>query len=172
MIIGIDPGTSCGWAVMRNNGEVIGSGVWNLQPRRHESAGMRFIKFCSSFAELLDHTYAFRESPDDKPLVVYEEVRRHLGVDAAHIYGGLIAHLQTECERRGTDYTTVTVSAAKRAATGRGRASKEEMVEAARKRWPHIEILGDDHADALWIAECGRKNSITWTAQGENDVVI
>ena len=41
-ILGIDPGTKCGWAVSSGNA-VIDSGVWNLSPRRFEGGGMRYV---------------------------------------------------------------------------------------------------------------------------------
>ena len=41
--------------------------------------------------------------------VVYEEVRRHMGVDAAHVYGGLMATLTAWCEGQGIAYAGVPV---------------------------------------------------------------
>lgn len=43
-ILGIDPGTSCGWAILDDGGRVA-SGVWDLSPKRFEGGGMRYIRF-------------------------------------------------------------------------------------------------------------------------------
>ena len=36
--------------------------------------------------------------------IYFEEVRRHLGVDAAHVYGGLLATLTAWCEHHQIPY--------------------------------------------------------------------
>jgi len=150
-ILGIDPGTHCGFALLESD-RVLASGEWNLTPSRHESSGMRFIKFERSLAEVLYHLGC-----DAKTLVAYEEVRRHLGTDAAHIYGGIIAVLQSKCIMSGIEYFGIPVGTVKKQATGKGNASKEDMIAAARKHWPHIPISSENQADALWIAETARR---------------
>jgi crossover junction endodeoxyribonuclease RuvC len=75
-----------------------------------------------------------------------------LGVDAAHIYGGLLAILSEECERRNIPYSGVPVGSIKRHATGKGNADKEKMLTFARARWGKI-VTDDNHADALWILD-------------------
>lgn len=140
-VLGLDLGTKCGWAV--TNGLLIRSGVWNLTPRRMESAGMRFVRFRESLQDILDQ--------HDVDLVAFEEVRRHMGTAAAHVYGGLVAILQDECINVGVEYTSVPVGTVKKFATGKGNASKEMMIEAAKRTWPDFD--GDDNeADARWIA--------------------
>jgi Holliday junction resolvasome RuvABC endonuclease subunit len=79
--------------------------------------------------------------------LVFEEVRRHAGVDAAHAYGGFLATLTAWCEHHQIPYQGVPVGTIKKHATGRGNASKDEMVAA-------MQALGfrpadDDEADAL-----------------------
>lgn len=139
-ILGIDPGTRCGFALRHRDGSIV-SGTWNLSPRRHESGGMRYL--------LLEARLADLPRPD---VVAYEEVRRHLGVDAAHIYGGIVATIQRWCTLNQVEYVGVPVGSVKKTATGKGNASKEAMIAAAQRRWP--EWSGDDNeADARWIAE-------------------
>ena len=53
IVLGIDPGTSCGWAVVRS-GEVLASGAWDLRPRRHEGGGMRYLRARKYTQEVLD----------------------------------------------------------------------------------------------------------------------
>lgn len=145
-IIGIDPGTACGWAVLDSNGNRLASGVWDLSSKRHEGGGMRFVRARSAFAELL-RTF----SPD---VVGYEEVRSHRGVSAAHIYGGIVAVVSSECEEAGIAYTGQSVGQIKKFATGKGNAGKPAMIKAAEERWGPV--ADDNEADALWVAEFTR----------------
>lgn len=151
-IVGIDIGTTCGWGLIGPDGRRVASGKWDLKARRHEGGGMRFLRFGRLLTELLEGQQV--------EAVVYEEVRRHMGTDAAHVYGGLVAHLQTVCEVKGIPYTGIPVGTVKKAATGKGNAGKEAMVDAAKVRWPELAdlvlALEDDEADALWVAESWR----------------
>jgi Holliday junction resolvasome RuvABC endonuclease subunit len=45
----------------------------------------------------------------------------------------------------------VPVGTVKKTATGRGNASKEDMMAAARARWPGWEPVDDNEADARWV---------------------
>jgi len=142
-IIGIDPGTSCGWAVYDGTWT---SGVWDLKPNRFEGGGMRFLRLRKYLRELILTTH-----PE---ALYYEEVRRHMGTDAAHIYGGILAIIESECEVMALPYAGVPVGKVKKFATGKGNASKADMIAAAKERWRGWE--GDDNeADARWIAAAG-----------------
>jgi Holliday junction resolvasome RuvABC endonuclease subunit len=79
--------------------------------------------------------------------IYFEEVRRHLGVDAAHVYGGLLATLTAWCERHQIPYQGVPVGTIKRHATGKGNAGKAEVI-AAMKALGHP-VTDDNEADAL-----------------------
>lgn len=79
----------------------------------------------------------------------FEEVRRHAGTDAAHIYGGLMATLTSWAELRGVPYQGVPVGTIKRHATGKGNAPKEAMIAAARARG--FSPADDNEADAIAI---------------------
>jgi hypothetical protein len=48
-------------------------------------------------------------------------------------------------------YQGVPVGTVKKHATGKGNSNKDAMVEAARSKWPDIDIKDDNQADALWI---------------------
>lgn len=87
-------------------------------------------------------------------VIVYEEVRRHLGTDAAHIYGGIIGEIGSWCEDRERPYTGIPVGTVKKHATGRGNASKADMLAAAIANFGQGVRL-PDQADALWILDCG-----------------
>jgi Holliday junction resolvasome RuvABC endonuclease subunit len=146
-ILAIDPGTHCGWAVTMRTG-VISSGTWDLRPNRYEGAGMRWLRLRS----FLDQT-----APLSLDLVAYEEVRHHAGVDAAHIYGGIVSVLQSWCETLKIPYTALPVGTIKKHATGKGNAKKDAMLAAARERWPGQMVADDNQADALWIMDLAVK---------------
>lgn len=138
-ILALDLGTSCGWALSPHE-----SGVVDLSPRRFDGAGMRFVTFRQFLRRVLDGV----------EIVYFEEVRRHLGVDAAHVYGGLMAVLTEECEERRIPYQGIPVGTVKKHFTGNGAAGKELMVESARRRgWAPT---GHDHADALALWDYAR----------------
>lgn len=135
-ILAIDPGTHCGYAI-----SVFESGVWDLSVGRHEGGGMRFVKLRNYLKKISEGV----------ELVVYEEVRGHKGVDAAQVYGGIVAILQEHCEEADIPYQGVPVGTIKKFATGKGNSNKEVMLAAARARWPEANILDDNRADALFL---------------------
>jgi Holliday junction resolvasome RuvABC endonuclease subunit len=142
LILGIDPALSCGWALLDGERRVA-SGVWRLnETSRKESDGVRFLR-------LRRHLIAALEERVE--LVAYEEVRRHMGTSAAHLYGGCVATIASVCEEHGVPVTSVPVAHVKQQATGKGNADKAQMVAAARERFS-IEPSTDDEADALFVA--------------------
>ena len=77
-ILALDLGTQTGWALL-NKGRVF-SGSESFHTSRFSGGGMRFLRFRHFLDSLKEKT--------DIQAVYFEEVRRHLGVDAAHTYGG------------------------------------------------------------------------------------
>lgn len=142
-ILALDLATKTGWAHMPSAG-MIQSGVWDFRPKRFEGGGMRYVRFQALLREL------HRAEPIKT--IYFEEVRRHIGTDAAHIYGGLLAHLSAWCDQEEVPYSGVPVGTIKKWATGKGNANKAAMVEAMVARG----FLPDDdnEADALAILLC------------------
>ena len=138
-ILALDLGTHTGWALHQRDGTVT-SGTEHFKPGRFEGGGMRFLRFKRWLTELLAASGALNA-------VYFEEVRRHAGVDAAHVYGGLMAHLTAWCEHHNIPYQGVPVGTIKKHATGKGNAAKEEMLAAASRRG-YVPI-DDNEADAL-----------------------
>ena len=138
-ILAIDLGTTTGWAV-RARDHQIAHGFVSFKPQRFEGGGMRFLRFKRWLSEI--HTMT-----NDIHAVYFEEVRRHAGVDAAHVYGGLMATLTTWCEHRNIPYQGVPVGTIKKHATGKGNAGKDEVIAAmCVKGHP---VSDDNEADAL-----------------------
>lgn len=146
--IGIDPGSNCGWAVLDETGDRVASGTWKLTGGRFDGAGMRFVRLDNHLRELL--------AAGDDTILGFEEVRRHMGTDAAHIYGGVVAIVMRACEELSVPYAGVPVGTVKKTGTGKGNSGKEEMVSSAEARW-EVKVADDNEADALWIAETMRQ---------------
>jgi hypothetical protein len=148
-VLALDLGTTTGWAMLCT-GKVV-SGSQSFKPQRFDGGGMRYLRFSRWLAELCDEANWLGEYGEEgKPVperIVYEEVRRHAGVDAAHAYGGFLSHLQSFCEEREIPYEGVPVGSIKKHVTGRGNASKEQMVEAVR-RLGYLPV-DDNEADAI-----------------------
>ena len=138
-ILSLDLGTKTGWALRTGGGHVF-SGPADFRPGRYEGGGMRFLRFRSFLGN-------FSEIYEPAGSVWFEEVRRHAGVDAAHIYGGFLATLAAWCEEREIPYTGVPVGTIKRRATGKGNANKEAVIAAVRSKG--YDPKDDNEADAL-----------------------
>jgi Holliday junction resolvasome RuvABC endonuclease subunit len=153
-ILALDLATKTGWAFGDTDyGRVRSSGTESFAVKKFDGAGIRYMKFGNWLYKTVQAL-----SPD---AVYYEGVRRHLGVDAAHVYGGLLATMQSTLEELKVPYTALTVQEIKKLATGKGNAKKDAMIASAKERWPLIEIIDDNHADALWIFEAGCKSNPT-----------
>lgn len=137
-ILTLDLGSSTGWAYF--DGMRITSGTISFKPYRFEGGGMRFLRF----RQWLDELPPFGA-------VYFEEVRRHLGTDAAHLYGGFLATLGAWCESGGVPYSGIPVGTIKKHATGSGRASKEDMIAAAKAKG--FNPCDDNEADAIAIMD-------------------
>jgi len=140
-ILTLDLGTRSGWAHSDCSG-VITSGVAEFRTDRWQGGGMRFLRFRAWLDEMHRLTGGF-------DLLVYEQVRRHAGADASHLYGGWLAILTAWCEQRGFAYQGVPVGTIKRHVTGKGNADKAAVIAAIRARG--FDPTDDNEADALAI---------------------
>lgn len=143
----LDLGTTTGWATARPTFKVrqfvITSGKQSFAPGRFEGGGMRFLKF----QRWLDDIHAL--CPSGVTAIYFEEVRRHASTDAAHAYGGFMGKLTEWCEVNAVPYQGVPVGTIKKHATGKGNASKKEMIAAMQAKG-HAPA-DDNEADALAI---------------------
>jgi len=146
MLLALDLGTETGWAL---NTDPVSYGTWHNKQSRFEGGGMRFLRFRKTLTELHD----LQQFED----VYFEEIRRHLGTDAAHVYGGMLAHLTAWCEERGIPYEGVPVGTIKRFATGTGNAPKDLMLAVARS-WGY-EPKNDNEADALCLLKWAKEQT-------------
>ncbi len=145
-ILALDLGTTTGWASLI--GGAIHSGTVSLRPSRYDGGGMRYLRFRGWLDSVV-------EDSGVPGAIHFEEVRRHIGTDAAHIYGGLLATLTAWCEQKRIPYQGVPVGTIKRFIAGKGNADKAAVIAAIRARG--FNPADDNEADALaillWAAE-------------------
>ena len=141
MILALDLGTKTGWALKNTTGKIC-SGAQSFKPGRFEGGGMRFLRFQKW---LDDITSGITE-------IYFEEVRRHLGTDAAHIYGGLMAVLTSYCEEYEIPYRGIPVGTWKKFVCGKGNADKQMVMDAVKSMG--FSPKGFDEADAIGILHC------------------
>lgn len=139
-VLTIDLGSTTGW-MLKQVGGAQAHGVWKLKGGRFEGGGMRYLRFRNE----LESIHA--QVPLD--LVFFEEVRRHNGTDAAHVYGGLLATLTAFCEEHSVAYEGVPVAVIKKFVTGKGNADKKAVIAAVRA-YGYV-VDDDNEADAIAI---------------------
>lgn len=140
-ILALDFGSTTGWALSAADGAIV-SGTMSFRPSRYEGGGMRFLRFKSWLNEIANRVGQIGT-------VHFEEVRRHVGTDAAHLYGGFLAHLSAWCEVQKIPYQGAPVGTIKRFIAGKGNADKQAVIAAVRARG--FNPSDDNEADALAI---------------------
>ena len=143
-ILALDLGTQTGWSLLHHDG-IITSGTLSFKNDRYQGGGMRYLRFCRWLDDV--KTLAGGTLAE----AYFEEVRRHLGVDAAHAYGGFLATLTAWCERESIPYQGVSVGTIKHHATGKGNASKQDVLASMQAKGYHPQ--DDNEADALALLE-------------------
>ncbi|MGE0580496.1 crossover junction endodeoxyribonuclease RuvC [Reyranella sp.] len=140
-ILSLDLGTTTGWA-LRSHDSLLTSGTVSFRPGRYDGGGMRYLRFRS----WLDQIAA---DAGGLAAIYFEEVRRHVGTDAAHIYGGFLGILTAWCESRAIAYQGVPVGTIKRHVAAKGNADKAAVMAAIRARG--FSPADDNEADAIAI---------------------
>lgn len=147
--LALDLGTKTGWASIGSDGGILyGSALF--QPGKFDGGGMRFLRFSRWIEDMHDACKMER--------IYFEAVRRHIGVDAAHVYGGFLSHLTAWAENKQIPYLGVPVQTIKKFITGKGNANKDEVIAAVKNRG--FPVQNDNEADAVALAlyvKCGDK---------------
>ena len=137
-ILALDLGTTTGWALPTADG-LLTSGTVSF-PGRFEGCGMRFLRLTRWLTEV-------ERLVGPITTIWFEEVLRHAGTDAAHVYGGLLATLTAWAELRGVSYRGVPAGTVKRHATRKRNALKAAIMAAVRAR--RLAPADGNEADAL-----------------------
>jgi Holliday junction resolvasome RuvABC endonuclease subunit len=137
-ILALDMGTSTGYAIYKDD-ELL-SGVKKLRHDRRAS-GVRALDFYRWLTHMIqEHGISY---------VYFERVYAHSGTEAAHLYGYFMHTLAAICEEYGIKCVGLSVGTIKKFMTGKGNATKDEMIEAARLQG--FDPQTHDEADALAI---------------------
>ncbi|MCC8368794.1 MAG: hypothetical protein LN573_01750, partial [Rickettsia endosymbiont of Oxypoda opaca] len=142
-ILALDLGTITGWAIS-NKKQIIKSGTIDLKPNKFEGGGMVFLRFRQWLVDLKNSEGGFDE-------VYFEAVRSHKGIDAAHKYGGFVAHVMAFCEIHQIPYRGVPVGTIKKHITGKGNANKYDIIKAVKKKG--FTPIDDNEADSLALMD-------------------
>ncbi len=134
-ILALDMATKTGWATRSF------SDVENFKKRSGDSRGMIFIRFESWLQQMIG-IY----QPE---LIVYERPHAR-GRAANEVLNGLLAFVVKACEENKVEYTDCPSTTLKKFATGKGNASKQDMIDAYVKKWG-VQPIDDNHADACWL---------------------
>lgn len=139
-ILALDPATNCGWA--HSTGPC---GTWNLAVRTDESKGMRLLRMRGKLNEI--------HSTVGVDILVYEAARHAASNRALVVQSEIQGVIKLWCEDMGIEYRGFSPTEIKKHATGKGNASKPQMLSAAKSKWSKLEIPDDNTADALWILD-------------------
>jgi Holliday junction resolvasome RuvABC endonuclease subunit len=138
-ILALDPGTHCGWAHSSS-----GSGTWDLSVKQDESGGMRLYRLQRC---LIDQ---FTQGTD---LVVFEASRNLKYGNAVRVAGQIQGVIELVCTNFSVEYRGYSPKEVKKHATDNGNADKTKMLAAAKKKWPKVKFVDDNHADACWLLD-------------------
>jgi hypothetical protein len=140
IILALDLSTRTGWATNYPRQ----SGTQDFELRRGESPGMRCRAWLTEMLKLLGRI----------DLIVFEQAH-HRGGAATACCVGLVATAQAFAAEHGIELMAVHTGELKRWATGKGNASKQMMVQAARDSgWTPAD---DNEADAELLLEYAMK---------------
>ena len=143
IIMALDLGTITGWAIREPQGNIT-SGTVSFKGGRFEGGGMSFLRFKQWLTD-------FKNTLGTIDAVYFEEVRAHKGVDAAHKYGGFLAHLTSWCEHHQIPYQGIPVGTIKKHITGKGNAPKESVIAAVKNKG--FSPADDNEADSLALLD-------------------
>jgi len=136
-ILAIDQATKTGWA--SNYDGDIHSGVVDFSTKRNESKGMIYVNLRKWLSD--GHFYIPRD------LIIFEQPHNRGGAPT-QIGNGLVAIIQAFAAENGIDYTDVHSGTLKKFTTGKGNATKADMMA-----WFKDKIgrdpISDDEADAM-----------------------
>lgn len=150
-ILALDLATKTGWA--HSDGP---SGVWDFSILRDESGGMRLVRFSTKLKEIMRGLGA--------DVIVFEAVSAGAGaktnLDGIKIGSKLQGILELFVEQtEGVESRSYYLQEIKAHAipAKKVKRDKDAMVAAAKRKWPEVEIIDDNHADALFLLDLAQR---------------
>lgn len=161
LIMSADPAKSIGLALLLGR-KRLKSGSFSMPTaKKHDHPGDRLMAFRTQLwvelQRVMNMALVRGKRAPDVFVIEWAEGMRSGAAMAMHGYiRNLVLEWASEPSRR-IPIVRVGPTQVKEHATGRGNATKEEMMDAARKRW-RFKPKTHDEADALWIADYHRAN--------------
>ena len=151
MLLGLDLGGQVGWALAGRSCGVFEYGVFCIVPKRGESPGIRYLRLQSAL-------HAIHRRWPGLRLIAFEAAHHRGGAATAYALGAE-AIVQAVAADLGIEHVSIHSATLKRFATGKGHASKAEMIAAATAAtgW---ETLDEHAADAVHAARWA--SSLLW----------
>ena len=144
-ILALDLAKNTGWA-MYDDRDGLCSGVWKFR-------GSPGARWTTLYSRIID------KDPD---VIVYEESGNWRGNSAVRCYHGWLTAVEMAAELLGAYVVGLHANSLKKWSTGDGRATKAEMIRTANEQWPGVDIIDNNHADALCL--------LTWAIWRGDDV--
>ncbi len=140
-----DPATHFGFAV-GGSGHVV-HGEFDLSRSKHDAWCMSAVRL-KAYLDKLHQDIGFT-------IVGYEKANFHVSLDATELRASLVTAIQEWCVSKGIPFTAAGPGTIKKHFTGNGRASKQDMIDEARRRQHMVDT--DNEADAVagwyWLRE-------------------
>jgi hypothetical protein len=149
-MLALDLATKTGWAMKDRTG-AIASGMQEFALKRGESKGMRFLRFRKWLREMLALGEIGTSFSEDEPGVIAFEQAHHRGGAATELCVGLMTDTLAEAARISAEHMPIHTGQLKKWATGKGNTGKAGMMARAQELYPGIELIDDNHADALLL---------------------
>ena len=151
LFFGLDLGAKTGISILDGNVMYTHESYFGTS----KDEAMRYKKFWNHINAMFKK--ACTQFDPDEIIVHYEYVARHLGTKAAHAYGAYRMILLMACHTWEIKSNHLSVQAIKKAATQKGNAKKDLMIESAQNRFSPDWELTDNEADSMWIAYLGKE---------------
>lgn len=153
-VYGIDPSlTSTGIAHITPDGS---TSTWRVK-----SKGVKGATWQARHARIADLSRRVTERVSDygagRPLVVIEAPSYGSVSTSVHDRAGLWWAVYDRLHEQGARIVPVSPAQRMMYATGTGRADKDAVLAAVIRRYLHVEVTGNDEADALVFAALGRR---------------
>ena len=159
-ILALDPATKTGWALhttrfllsLRDDEDKqpiheVTSGTWDLANKKKRDEFEPDLRFSVMYSNLeaLAKKHGLQA-------IYYEHVMHHVSSQNAHIYGGLLGIIHLVATAYGIPVIGAKPTEIKKHMTGRGGASKVEMIHAAKQKLGR-DVVDDNEADALALLD-------------------
>lgn len=143
-VLALDIASTTGYAIKNREG-MVSYGIHRAIATGGARKAQRWVNYRMWLSQLIQD--------EQIDVIFYEEVKRHVGTTAAHVYGGLLALTEMVAHQANVPMTGYGVGTIKKHFTGNGAAKKDLMIARA---WElGFRPQTSDEADAIAILSLG-----------------